>query len=249
MDFPSPRTQCYPCPHCQETFSLRKLLSRHLRVIHTSYPEHECSICLQRCRSQSELLIHSRTHSSSSAKEHVCEICGLKLDSRIAVRRHVRIHTRPEVKELSDMEEEDEDEQEDIRGASYECMLCQKSFKQKSHLSFHEKTLHQGLSRLHLCHTCGKTFSSASNLKKHIGLRHNDPQGHVCEFCGRVYKELRYLLIHVKTHSSGEKDPHFFCRECEEEFPSRAALKIHRRVSHGGGALFPCSLCPRARPS
>ncbi|XP_040565072.1 uncharacterized protein [Lepeophtheirus salmonis] len=296
IDFPSSEPSVFPCPHCSKKFTLNKLLSRHLRVVHSTNPEYQCLICLHRCRSKSELTIHVRIHTkekpypchicskffaqTSQLNDHlinvhnesitptkkgcsnVCEICGLKLGSRVAVRRHIKIHQKPDVKEMSDIEDEEEDEddddEEELLGdeekKSFECIFCKKRFSQKSHLSVHEQGTHQGL-RHNMCPYCGKTFSAASNMKKHL-LIHNQQSDsnedgkssteqqfkHVCEYCGRLYDNLHYLRIHVKTHST--EAPLFPCEECHEKFSSISALKIHQKF-HKGETQFTCTVCRR----
>ncbi|CAB4061590.1 KRAB [Lepeophtheirus salmonis] len=296
IDFPSSEPSVFPCPHCSKKFTLNKLLSRHLRVVHSTNPEYQCLICLHRCRSKSELTIHVRIHTkekpypchicskfffaqTSQLNDHlinvhnesitptkkgcsnVCEICGLKLGSRVAVRRHIKIHQKPDVKEMSDIEDEEEDEDEDDEEEllgdeekkSFECIFCKKRFSQKSHLSVHEQGTHQGL-RHNMCPYCGKTFSAASNMKKHLLIHYQQSDSnedgkssteqqfkHVCEYCGRLYDNLHYLRIHVKTHST--EAPLFPCEECHEKFSSISALKIHQKF-HKGETQFTCTVLP-----
>ena len=55
-------------------------------------------------------------------------------------------------------------------------------------------------------HVCGKTFSMARNLKRHIGAVHNGQKDHKCDSCGKAFNEAGYLKTHINSVYLGNKD-------------------------------------------
>ena len=64
----------------------------------------------------------------------------------------------------------------------FSCFLCGQTFKTKAACKSHQRILSvEGKSPI-ACSHCEKTFTSISNLNKHI-LRHNDERPHKCSKC------------------------------------------------------------------
>ena len=59
------------------------------------------------------------------------------------------------------------------------------------------KTVHGG--KYFNCKSCGKSFSQAGYLKKHIHTVHEGLKDHKCEFCGKSFSEAGTLKKHIQT--------------------------------------------------
>ena len=81
------------------------------------------------------------------------------------------------------------------------CQICNRSFKQKTSLDAHNKSLHLGLRKE--CHICKDKFVTTSGLNRHIRNIH-DGQVYECQFCSYVGKQKYCLTLHMKNKHSNE---------------------------------------------
>ncbi|KAH0624137.1 hypothetical protein JD844_007569 [Phrynosoma platyrhinos] len=89
-----------------------------------------------------------------------------------------------------------------------------------------------------VCNTCGKVFSEASSLRRHMRI-HKGVKPYVCQLCGKAFTQCNQLKTHVRTHT-GEKP--YICGICGKSFISSGELSKHFR-SHTGERPFICELC------
>ena len=126
----------------------------------------ECELCGFQGKDKYKLARHQKTHSKSLQK-HPCQICQFSFRSVEAVRKHVAFyHTgtakaedskhsndvQIKVEEKNTLEENEdplgaieEEEEEEKNVEEFNCNHCEKSFKNKKHLSRHLGT-HSGVS-------------------------------------------------------------------------------------------------------
>ena len=92
---------------------------------------------------------------------------------------------------------------------------------------------------------CGKTFTTRSDLKKHVRT-HTNERPYECKQrgCGKAFMISHHLKNHYKSHSDLRP---FECAEpgCEQGFKSKYALKNHLSI-HNGETKFKCNFCPKA---
>ena len=80
------------------------------------------------------------------------------------------------------------------------------------------------------CKSCGKSFSSAQYLKKHIHTIHEGHKDYNCEYCGKSFSQKISLTKHIHTVHEGHKD--FKCESCGESFSCATNLKKHIIIFH-----------------
>ncbi|GAB1604229.1 zinc finger protein 436-like [Argonauta hians] len=97
-------------------------------------------------------IVHLNTTASTAVvtdKTATCNVCG-KVFSRHNLERHKRTHRGEKL---------------------FSCMICARSFSQKSHLTVHER-IHTGV-RPFKCTICGCAFSRKDYLVRHTRTQHN----------------------------------------------------------------------------
>ena len=53
------------------------------------------------------------------------------------------------------------------------------------------------------CDLCGKSFTQAGNLKKHINSVHNGQKDHKCDLCLKTFSEAGKLKRHINAVHNG----------------------------------------------
>lgn len=93
-----------------------------------------------------------------------------------------------------------------------------------------------------LCDTCGKNFSTYSNLMTHtrIHLPTGNRRSFECYICRRNFRYKKSLMHHIATHS-GEKIQ-FQCKVCFLQFSRSDALRRHNLI-HLGQQPHLCHTC------
>ena len=54
--------------------------------------------------------------------------------------------------------------------------------------------------------TCGKSFSEAGSLKKHIHTVHEGQKDYKCGFCDESFSQAGHLKRHIHTIHEGQND-------------------------------------------
>jgi len=116
------------------------------------------------------------------------------------------------------------------------------------------------------CHFCNKSFSSESNLRRHIRVNHEASQ-FPCHMCKAVFKRIDSLVRHKRANhldlcckacrgvfnSAEAKSTHecmrpsekkLSCDVCGKTFVNRSNLNKHSYLVHGG-VKFYCTMCPK----
>ena len=174
-------------------------------------------------------------------KEFVCGVCGDKFLRKDSLKRHKLIH------DLSKLAV---------------CHVCGNGYHRadelKQHMTTHSDTVYK-------CGhaSCGKTFASKANLKRH-GKSHEDDERHICIRCGQVFSRKDSLSRHQSRRCSvPQKQPtskkresqsttrltakyQLKCIHCDEKFTYKSNLTRHLNSRHSTRELYKCSTCNKA---
>ncbi|KAI8497632.1 hypothetical protein Bbelb_249380 [Branchiostoma belcheri] len=101
------------------------------------------------------------------------------------------------------------------------------------HLQVQEKSAD---SESHTCEKCGRHFSHAHHLKKHVQTcappktkARRTLGTFTCKTCGKVFSRSDWLRRHQEVHS---KDRPFRCKLCPASYKRRDALQRHELIQH-----------------
>lgn len=106
------------CPFCDKPFSDRGQVRRHMTLVHREERTFACETCGKTFKLKYMLQRHQQTHSQSQRDDQQCSVCGKRgFRDGSTLKRHMSSHldTRP-----------------------HACVLCGKTFKQRSHLLQHQ---------------------------------------------------------------------------------------------------------------
>lgn len=98
--------------------------------------------------------------------------------------------------------------------------------------------VHTG-TRTHTCQYCGKSFRMLQTLRVHL-ITHTGEKPFKCEHCGRGFSQSAPLKAHIRSLHTGEKP--YTCDMCGEAFPTGNTLKSHV-FKHTGIHPFSCNAC------
>ncbi|KAG8445203.1 hypothetical protein GDO86_010108 [Hymenochirus boettgeri] len=90
-----------------------------------------------------------------------------------------------------------------------------------------------------VCTTCGKEFSEASSLRRHLRI-HKGVKPYACHLCAKAFTQCNQLKTHVRTHT-GEKP--YQCKQCDKGFAQKCQLVFHSRMHHGEEKPYKCDVC------
>lgn len=232
------------CPHCKKIYGDVHKLQRHIK-------EHEqkkvpCPICGKLFTNETNVLRHSRIHSSPYTcphcvkvftdgieySEHIkaehadlmfcCKECDAILPSKKAFVSHtVSQHSNAE-KLLEGIKDK-------------ECPICDRKFEKLSALESH-MAVHSS-EKNHECPACPKKYKYLPRLEQHIKDEHNNDVVFTCSECEEQFSLKGKLDLHVKLYHDGN----YQCLTCYEEFPERLQLEEHQFKNHD--ICFTCSKC------
>ena len=155
----------------------------------------------------------------SETKVFLCKICNKGYKMYFHLKQHIRnIHEKEEsnTSNLTDVRIDKKIDENDLTmnqnddsianvNIRHKCESCGKSFSQAGYLKKHINSVHEG-HKDYKCETCGKSITTLRNLKKHIHSVHEGHRDYKCESCDRSFFQAGDLKKHIRTVHKGHKD-------------------------------------------
>ncbi|GAB0094060.1 hypothetical protein DMENIID0001_092810 [Sergentomyia squamirostris] len=211
------------CPHCNQVYSTKQNLRRHVEDIHEKLRNHLCTICGKGFAQITTLKSHYNVHSKIKFQ---CDICGKRFKTEVYLKLHKLRHIPPEQRTEKIKKRLKSD------GSKAKKVICICSFCGKIS---NTAAIHQNHMRTHTgekpfeCDICKKCFSFKFVLETHMRV-HTGEKPYKCETCGMAFRQSAHLKTHKRVHT-GEKP--FKCVVCEKAFAERRSLKVHMRLHTG----------------
>ncbi|XP_046802407.1 zinc finger protein 708-like isoform X2 [Lucilia cuprina] len=258
------RSNTKTCLHCNEEFSSRTLLTKHLDVHDPAY-EFVCHLCSYRFSTERKLKnhliwIHKFKTRNLDKGHYDCEYCRIKFYEKIEWSNHDCMKMKRNRKLCSfyfdvwpRKPQNDEERHEEIKThlddkqtateLNFKCPTCDQMFPEENQLKYHINE-HMGYKKLH-CNICEKIFITSLALREHK-LDHVNKEQFLCPHCGKSFKTANILRLHVVRHG----DRKYHCAECPMKFYVQSKLNEHMSV-HTKLKPYICNVCDKtfARPS
>ncbi|XP_064651993.1 zinc finger protein 91-like [Lineus longissimus] len=209
----------FACRKCSDMFSSQSDLMQHIVDNHTM--AYVCNDCGQRFKTSTLLYKHRRKISKETKM----------LDSSILIPVSL---TTVDVQETKNI---------------YECGICFKQLSSHHSIRRHIQSMHEPKRKAPIvtyqynCQVCNKSFSTVSNLNRHM-VTHSGDKPFACEHCEKRFTQATHYKRHVvTTHGTGGSQ-HFICMHpgCGRKYAYDHDLKSHMSQVHGN-QKFPCPVC------
>ena len=192
------------CDLCSKYFNSYAGLWRHKQSIHTG-SKVSCKMCLKYFTTKEGLDRHACKPQNDN-KEHsplkkLMPVIMLERLSQETIQKYTQNHQVQDESEINETfnlslvlqvrESEESKEKKDF----YQCLKCNKNFKQSCHLSQHDEIVHQKIR--YGCDTCTKSFCTSWKLFDHLKKQHDIVIE--CQHCRKRFETKTKLNDHIKT--------------------------------------------------
>ncbi|XP_073992494.1 uncharacterized protein [Rhodnius prolixus] len=219
----------FTCTECNKTFQERRILKRHIRVVHSHKELHKCNQCEKAFKSATVLSLHYTLHTGS--KPFRCSMCPKTFVYKSTLATHVnQFHQCTTCLPSA------------CRHSSrpWLCPVCGKGFSLKGTLNTHMRT--HDPEKHFKCTECPKSFAHKQSYETHMKWHKGEGPQYKCDQCAKSYFNVFALRRHYLKHISQKN---FICAICSKAYWMKDALKVHMRT-HTNVRPFQCQRCPKA---
>ena len=207
------------CQHCDENFSTKAELNKHLRHIHlqeqqrgTTNKEFKCPSCDFVTSRKTGLTDHvNAVH--DKVKPYMCQHCSHTFASNGNLTQHIHaVHDK-------------------LR--PFICQYCTYATSSQPNLRKHIKAVHHKI-RDFKCSTCPFDAASKQLLDRHVQAVHEKIKSYKCKYCQYECAKGYNMKVHIRhVH---EKLKGYKCQQCSFEATRKGKLTDHVLSCHGVGA-------------
>ena len=226
----------FKCSKCEKGFPYDNM-KRHLIEVHDPDPVEECSSC-NHCGTKfanvdSKLRHADANFDDSNQAVFICQVCKKDFCNS----KQLKMHMKKEHLECNMCGETFSRRsylQAHVSRKKTECSNCNQSFCNKRQLILHNvKCI---IAEKHHCEQCEKTFTTASNKRRHMKTTHLQAKSFHCKDCDKDFDRSDVLTKHkMEVHEGRSLN---VCSECHMDFCNPTQLKQHTNKSH-----LECSEC------
>ena len=126
--------------------------------------------------------------------------------------------------------------QPNLRGGSFRCKYCTKSYTKYSLLQKHIAN-HETASPM-FCKKCNQGFPVQEDFDAHM-----ETHGYICSQCNLEFSVRSKLLSHV---NSAHLNTTFPCKTCSKEFSKQSKLDIHMLTHSDAPKPWVCKVCDKS---
>lgn len=238
----------YTCPLCNKHFISDYFLKKHvLKHINKNV---KCNLCFKQFKSKFYLKEHKKIVHIFNKISSSCKICGRMFDSEYKILKHQKCHSCIQCQLCSKIFRSQKHHDSHMQRhaaklttrchqkSTQNCSFCEKECISDNDLSLHVNKAHLQI-KPYNCDMCDKQFYTESNMKNHKKI-HSLFSKEKCEFCMKILKCRKDLVVHVRKHI-GIKP--YKCVICPQAFYSEFKVKKHMNKWHGG--MFFCKQCKK----
>lgn len=196
----------FRCYFCDEVFTIKWKLTKHLQTYHSSERKFVCVICGRAFKQSHHLREHVTSHTGE--RNYNCDICDKSFQRKSSQQRHMKSHNAIPG--------------EKAKKCPFLCTICGKRFPYSNGAQRHMRT-HSGDKRFQ-CKICEKRFNQTTHLKVHL-TTHTGEKLYVCVECGDSFKVNATLQKHMKKHQKKSEEDVQICQNLEPNLSQNTAFE------------------------
>jgi len=243
------------CKYCGKIFTDNTYIYDHVKRVHSDEIKDSlinCNLCGASFFTKNWLTQHmKRSHADGKVEIFICDLDGKILTNKVYLRSHMRKHSQKVECKICNVELKIwslSNHMNSIHGnkGSFQCKICDKSFKYNQNLTRHEK-IHD---KKFECIICDKKFAHEREVKRHQKHFHENLKKATCDVCGKMFADKANLTQHSKVHDKNRPKP-FKCHRCDHAATTMQRFKKHLTFHENQDKRFAamknpekCDQCP-----
>ena len=131
--------------------------------------------------------------------------------------------------------------------AIHTCPICHSYFESDDSLLKH--ALAHFEEQPEDCDMCKQSFTTPSELRRHIVQMHSTPRmetkeehSYKCTVCKKGFRYVNNLAFHLRAHKKREL---YECTLCTKKYMSQYQMLLHKELVHANHKHFECAVCNR----